>query len=126
VDRKHEKDHLDAIVGNNIQHMRTERRISRDELSSMLGISVSHLGLIERGGRGATAVNLSKLATIFDMPINNLFIHSVRENTTVAEGPDPGTQASMMKINSIVSSLSDRDLEVVMCLVAKLAKMSNN
>ena len=51
-----EKIRIDYTIGRNIKMERNRRGISREEFAAMLDLSVAHLGLIERGERGATNV----------------------------------------------------------------------
>jgi len=123
MDRKHEKDRLDSVIGKNIRKAREERRLSRDELADMLGISASHMGLIERGERGATATTLSRISKVFEMSIDVFFTKPANKDGAVIEGSDPDAHANRMKIKSIIGSLSGRDLEVVANLITNLMKL---
>jgi len=123
MDKKHEKDHLDIIIGSNIRKAREERRLTRDELAELLGISSSHMGLIERGERGATAVTLSKISRVYEIPVDDLFAKPNHKIAKVAEGQNLDAHANRMKIKSIISSLPARDLEVVTNLITSLIKL---
>jgi len=70
---KGQKRNLDKVIGSNIKSERKLRNVSREELAEILGLTISHIGLIERGERGATNVVLEKLAKAFDISIDSIF-----------------------------------------------------
>jgi len=119
---RHEKDHLDKTIGKNIRLARYARDMTRDELAQMMGLTVSHMGLMERGERGATAVSLSKLSRIFDMPVDKFFVELNKEDALVREGQEPDAQANRMKIKSFITTLSARDLKLVISLIKGLQR----
>ena len=121
MDKRQEKDKVDYIVGRNVYFIRETRRISRDELATMLGLTTSHLGLIERGARGATAVTLSKLSKIFNIHVGNFFDDS--KYVSPEDDPDADSKIKKLKINSVLTTLSERDLDVVLHLVKGLMVM---
>ena len=70
---KASKTRLDKVVGSNIRREREARQLTRDELAEVVDLTTSHLGLIERGERGATPVTLEKLVKAFGCTIDSLF-----------------------------------------------------
>jgi len=70
---KGRKRNLDKVIGTNIKSERRLREVSREELAEILGLTISHIGLIERGERGATNVVLEKFAKSFNISIDSLF-----------------------------------------------------
>ena len=54
-------------IGKRIKELRLSRGISQDALAEMLDISVSHMGILERGGRGLTLPNCVLLCNIFNV-----------------------------------------------------------
>jgi transcriptional regulator with XRE-family HTH domain len=119
------KDRLDRIIGGNIRFERETRRISREELAEILDLTVSHMGLIERGERGATAVNLEKLSGIFGVRIDSLFTErqptylELREMDEVNDA----NEASRKKITSLLTRLEGKELESVIGTVKGLISM---
>jgi len=124
MDRRLEKDRLDEIIGKNIRLERESRRLSRDELAEMMDLTSSHMGLIERGERGATAVTLSKLSKAFDIPIDHLFTSpkpgglSVKEDTDV---PSPNRK----KVQSLMTCLNETELEFVVHTIKGVIAMNH-
>ena len=124
MDRRLEKDRLDEIIGKNIRLERELRRLSRDELAEMMDLTSSHMGLIERGERGATAVTLSKLSRAFDIPIDHLFASPKQNGMSVREADEAAPQASKKKIQSLMTCLDESELEFVVHSIKGLIAMS--
>ena len=70
---KRQKRDLDWIIGHNIQDLRIEHNLTREALAEMIELVPSHIGLLERGERGATPVTLVKLSKAFNKPIDYFF-----------------------------------------------------
>ncbi|MCL2571296.1 MAG: helix-turn-helix domain-containing protein [Defluviitaleaceae bacterium] len=124
MDRRLEKDRLDEIIGKNIRLERELRRLSRDELAEMMDLTSSHMGLIERGERGATAVTLSKLSRAFDIPIDHLFASPKANGMSVREADEAAPQASKKKIQSLMTCLDESELEFIVHSIKGLIAMN--
>lgn len=113
---------LDNTIGSNIRTERKARNLTRDELAEMLDLTTSHMGLIERGERGATAVTLSKLTKVLQMPIDNFF--NTPSAAAVREERSSARSATMKKINSLTANLSDAELSYVVHVIQGITKLS--
>lgn len=69
---KHEKLQLDIKIGKNIQNFRLNHFYSIEQFAESIGLSVSHLHLIENGERSITPFVMSRLAREFNISIDNL------------------------------------------------------
>ena len=107
--RKDEKDRIDVLIGRNIRLERQKHNIEREELAEMIQITPSHLGLIERGERGATAVTLTKLTNTLGVPIDTFFHHPDERGETVREEKNP----QVLKLQALASVMSDQDLDLL-------------
>ena len=125
MDRRLEKDRLDEIIGKNIRLEREARKLSRDELAEMMDLTSSHMGLIERGERGATAVTLSKLSKAFDIPIDNLFTSPKPGGLTVREDDNSAPQANRKKVQSLMTCLNETELEFVVHTIKGIIAMNH-
>ena len=123
MDKKNAKIKLDTVVGKNIRNMREEYRMTRDELAQLMGLTPSHMGLMERGERGATAINLSKLSRIFDKPVDHFFSNTITESGPVWSDEEPEAYAYKNKIRSIINLLPARKLGLVVHLIRGLVAM---
>jgi transcriptional regulator with XRE-family HTH domain len=61
--------------GGNLKFYRKEKRLSQEQLSEMVDISVKHLSAIERGLTFVSADLLDRLAQSLDIPVFYLFIN---------------------------------------------------
>jgi len=121
-----EKERLDVVIGKNIRLERELRRLSRDELAEMMDLTTSHMGLIERGERGATAVTLSKISKAFDIPIDSLFASTHRGGLSVRESDNTPAQASRKKIQSLITCLGEAELDFVAHTIKGVIAMNHN
>jgi len=126
LDRRKEKDRLDEIIGKNIRLEREARRLSRDELAEMMELTSSHMGLIERGERGATAVTLSMLSKSFDIPIDHLFTNPNKGGLSMYEEKDFAPQANRKKIQSLMTCLDEDQLQFVVHTIKGLISMQQS
>lgn len=60
------------IVGNVIQHLREQRRLSQEVLSSFAGIGRTHLSAIERGQRKPTLETFFRISEALGMKASDL------------------------------------------------------
>ncbi len=112
------KEQLRKTIGENIRNERSARNMSIDELAELLELTSGFVGLIERGRRGATAYNIHKLAEIFGIGVENLFlIHS----TKVKEDTPPKNKRR--RLMSLSYDLTDKELDFVIQMVKKLRQL---
>jgi len=119
-----EKRRIDKIIGTNIRNMRISIKMSRDEMAELLDLTVSHLGLIERGERGATLVVLSKLSKAFDQSISDFF----QESDKKGRGAKPAESTEDLyrkRIGALVSQLSEPGLAFITAMLQELNIMRN-
>ena len=64
---------LDGIIGRNIKAERLSRGMTRNEFAKIFGLTLSHVGLIERGERGPNRMLLMKMSQFFGRPIGSFF-----------------------------------------------------
>ena len=123
--KRAEKDRLDAIIGKNIRREREARSLTRDELAEMLELTNSHLGLIERGERGATAVTLSRLSRVLDISIDDLFSASKLVSYSVQEEFVRCPSQVQKKIASLTACLRDNEKEFIIHVIKGVLSLSN-
>jgi len=115
------KARLDKVVGENIRREREARKLTRDELAEVVDLTTSHLGLIERGERGATPVTLEKLVNAFGITIDSLFIESRRAVPTREACNDKSPYYD--KVCTLMSHLSDSELRCLTYTIKGLVNM---
>ncbi|MCL2404652.1 MAG: helix-turn-helix domain-containing protein [Defluviitaleaceae bacterium] len=121
-----EKARLDEVIGKNIRLEREARRLTRDELAEMMELTTSHMGLIERGERGATAVTLSKVSRAFDIPVDHLFSNPQSGGLTIREDDSNGPQSTRKKVQSLITCLNESELNLVVHTIKGIIAMSNS
>jgi len=129
VDRekvKKAKDVLDRIIGQNIRVEREVRNLSRDELAEILDLTTSHMGLIERGERGATGVTLMKLSRALDKPIDNFFYES-KDSAFMSEDSDiDNLEVNRKKISSLVAYLTEKELNFIIDMIKGIIRLNHS
>ena len=125
MSRKQEKERLDEIIGKNIRLEREARKLTRDELAEMMELTTSHMGLIERGERGATAVTLSKISRAFDIPIDHLFVSPIKGGLSVREGEATATEQKSKKVQSLITCLDDPALDFLVHTIKGIISLNN-
>lgn len=110
------KKDVDVITGRNIRTEREKRGLSREELASSVGVTISHMGLIERGERGVTATNLVKFSRVLGVSINSLF-HPENEESSVKE------DKLKEKLSALTSRFSESEMEFIIDMAQNIYKL---
>jgi len=58
--------------GEKIREERHKKGLSQEELASKANVHRTYIGMIERGEKNITLVNIKKVARALDIPINQL------------------------------------------------------
>ncbi|ERI90698.1 helix-turn-helix domain-containing protein [Clostridium manihotivorum] len=64
---------ISKLLGERIKSLRKEYGWSQEDLANRAGIARSFMGEIERGQASATVESLDKIATAFEIPIEDIF-----------------------------------------------------
>jgi len=124
--KSYEKVNINKVVGRNILYARKARSISRDDLAALLDVSTSHMGLIERGERGAHALNLAKMSKIFNMPVGDFFANIDNNQSPTFFEPDSKLQANRETIYTLTGGLGEAEMEYVASMIKGLLEMMRN
>ena len=117
-----DKMRLDKTVGANIRRERDLRKLTRDELAELIDLTVSHLGLIERGERGATPVVLNKLCSVLGVTADYLFTERSRA-TSAREGNENTEGVYLKKVEVLIPQLTEPELEHISHMIKGLLKL---
>ncbi|MBK7857061.1 MAG: helix-turn-helix domain-containing protein [Archangiaceae bacterium] len=79
---------LDAVVGQNMKALRTERGLSLDQLARLTGLSRSVLGQIELGKTPSSVSVVWRIAQAFGVHFSALLATSERQQNTVLRAAD--------------------------------------
>jgi len=119
-----EKIRIDYTIGRNIKMERNRRGISREEFAAMLDLSVAHLGLIERGERGATNVVLERVSRVLEIPIDDFFIdHSNDERDRIRQEE---SEIYRKKVLTLTASLDEFELIALVYCIKGLLLLRNS
>ena len=110
---------LREIIGENIRIERKARNLSTDELAKLMEVSTSLLNLIERGKRSLTMHNSTKLAQIFNMPLDRFVEKGENVKAAVSGSSDA---LKRKKLESLIVGLDDHELEFIISLVKEFKK----
>jgi rhodanese-related sulfurtransferase/transcriptional regulator with XRE-family HTH domain len=95
---------LDAIVGENLKRLRTERQWNLDVLAGMTGVGRQTLGQIELGRTVPSLGTLWKIATAFGVPFSALLVRPSDQTTRIFR------RSSAKKIEDAEGRFSSRAL----------------
>jgi transcriptional regulator with XRE-family HTH domain len=74
---------LDAVVGENVRTLRTERGLTLDVLAGLSGVGRQTLGQIELGRTVPSVATLWRIARAFEVPFSSLLARPVARTTTL-------------------------------------------
>jgi transcriptional regulator with XRE-family HTH domain len=118
------KEQLRIRMGENIRNERVSRNMSIDDLAEMLELTPGFVGLIERGKRGATPHTLFKLSDILGIPIDPLFFRA-EGGLSFGEEAINATKVMRGKITSLISNLTEKELQFVIDMVKGVKEMNH-
>ena len=119
------KKEIDRLVGAGIKKEREARLLSRDDLAQMLGLTSSHLGLLERGERGTTARNLYALSYYLQAPVDIFFNNKkARKSAGPASNKAAIDESNRRRINTLIKLIEGDGLAHVMYVVDSIYHMS--
>ena len=98
---------------------------STEELAEMLELTTSHMGLIERGERGATALTLAKISRAFDTPIDSFFENPKKGGLTIREHDMDSTLQNRKKIHSLIMGMDEVPLQFMIDIIKGTISLCN-
>lgn len=100
------------ILGARIREERTKRGLTIEELSELIDVSPSFLGLVERADRGLGFDKVFRLSKCLGVSIDSLVINGVSSNELNRTD----------KLSALVSNMNDKEFEFVVEMVKLLKK----
>lgn len=70
---------------NNIKHLREKANITQEELANRIGVSRTHMNKMENGKKKITMTNALRLAEIFNVTLNDIFLTPSGQNDNKGE-----------------------------------------
>lgn len=106
-------DNLSVKFGRRLRTLRTEKKMSQEELSFKAGISPAHLGQIERAEKKPTLETIGKLAEALEISLPELFSFDVDPSTQKAE-----TGSTVVsKINAQLKDMTEEEQRDVLRII---------
>ena len=70
---------MEVYINNRIEEIRNAKGIKQEELSKMLGVSRQTISSLENGRYNPSIILAFKIAKLFDMAIEEIFIYEEEE-----------------------------------------------
>mgnify|MGYP000733831363 CR=1 FL=1 len=86
---------IEPSIGNHLQNLRKERKLSLRKVADHIGIDVSMLSKIENGERQIQAYQLSKIAEFFNVEFRQLQIEFLIQRIHIEYGDQPFLKESL-------------------------------
>lgn len=68
----------DIFLGSNIKHLRIKKKITQKQIADYLGKTDGAISFWESGSREPSAVDLGKLANLFNVSVSDLLLKDLR------------------------------------------------
>ena len=96
-----------AVVGRRVRELRERRQLTQNELSAKAGISLKHLGELERGRGNPSLRSIHNLATALQVSLSELFNfeNQGKSEHLIREEIRQKIQSASPEILRVVSSL---------------------
>jgi transcriptional regulator with XRE-family HTH domain len=102
---------ISKSLGQRIRSLRVSRELSQDALAEKAGMSVKHLGKIERGSVNASIQCLTGIAEALDLPLRDV----------LETEHEQGREELLAELAASLPRLSLKDVRIVYRLVTILA-----
>jgi len=86
---------IEPSIGNHLQNLRKERKLSLRKVADHIGIDISMLSKIENGERQIQAYQLSRIADFFNVEFRQLQIEFLMQRIHIEYGDQPFLKESL-------------------------------
>lgn len=111
---------MKKIIGERIRNERLKRNMSSEELASILNVSQSFIGLIERGQRGTNIKLLLDICDIFQITLDDIISD---KKLKMCERKNDTYNDKISAINSLLRTLNVYELDFVISTIKNLYNM---
>ena len=68
----------EIFLSSNLKHLRIKKKITQKQIADYLGKTDGAISFWEKGSREPNALDLSKLSTLFQIPVSDLLLKDLR------------------------------------------------
>lgn len=115
-------------IGKNIRSERKLRNFSVENLAEFLELSISYIGLLERGDRCPSLKIVYKLCDLFGSTPNDILIEKRYDEKIhrifVAEDKSASNKYRIEAIMSLINTLTESELDFVLAMTKNLKKVN--
>lgn len=116
------------IIGKNIRSERKLRNFSVENLAEFLELSISYIGLLERGDRCPSLKIVYKICELFGTTPNDLLVEKQYDEKLnrilVAEDKPVNNKYKSEAVSSLIATLSDQELDFTLTTIKNLKRIS--
>jgi len=91
-----------TVLGKRIREERTSRNLTIEQLSELVNLSPSYLGLVERGERGLSVEKLIKITDVFVISVDSLL-----------QDGETSVVSRLGELEALLSNMQDEDFRFV-------------
>ena len=107
-------------IGQRIHELRTNRRLSQEQLALRSNITPTYLGLIERNLKTPTVKVIEQLCNALKISLADFFISDNKQNETYE--PDNFSQ----QILTLINSCTDKEKQYILRIIKYLLRFKEN
>lgn len=107
-------------IGQRIHELRTNRRLSQEQLALRSNITPTYLGLIERNLKNPTLKVIEQLCNALNISLADFFISDTAQNETCE--PDNFSQ----QILTLINSCTDKEKQYILRIIKYLLRFKEN
>lgn len=113
------------IIGKNIRQERKARKFSVENMAEFLELSISYIGLLERGDRCPSLKIVYKLCELFGITPDDLLLESEADfaKLHVAEDKNVYLKYKIDALTSFLAAMNETELDFVISVVKNLKKV---
>lgn len=123
-----DKTKIRIIIGANIRRFRSNIGISIENFAELLDVTPNFLGMIERGDRGCSLINLIKIASILNIKVDELLYdkNSLSDSNSIhLENLNHYNKVTENILDDFIKKISLVDINAVLQLMIVIKKHQN-
>lgn len=103
-----EKTRISIVLSTNIKTVRKQKNITQEQLAEMVGVTVGHISLIERGLAYPSSDKVDLIAKALDVPTYKLFIPEEIDSDNLSAGSYVLKDVLKEELKTAINSIIDK------------------